>query len=83
MILTIAGAAILIAVSGDGIFNGADLLAWLLIAAGLIRTSTRQKGITISAAKINGADHFFTNQQDDLGATVAAYLKQEMGKSGR
>ena len=44
MILTIAGALLLIASAGDGIFNGADLLAWLLIAAGFIRTSTRSKG---------------------------------------
>jgi alpha/beta superfamily hydrolase len=49
----------------------------------LLKRTTRQKTINISAAKIMGADHFFTNQQDDLVATVGAYLQREMGQPGR
>ena len=45
MILTIAGAAILIAVSGDGIFNGADLLAWLLIGFGVRYTQKKGRNV--------------------------------------
>lgn len=69
--------------SGLVVFGTADEITPAQDTENLLKKSTRQKGITISAAKINGADHFFTNQQDELAATIGAYLQREVGKAGR
>lgn len=62
--------------TGDEITPAADTEA-------LLKRTVRQKGIGLHAAKIMGADHFFTNHIDDLTATMSAYIKQESGKPGR
>lgn len=69
--------------SGLVIYGNNDEITPAEDTENMLKKSTRQKGITISAAKINGADHFFTNQQDELGATTMAYIQRELGKSGR
>lgn len=69
--------------SGLVIYGTADEITPPQDTENMLKKSTRQKGITISAAKIQGADHFFTNQQDELAATMSAYLQREVGKVGR
>ncbi|NBV54176.1 MAG: alpha/beta fold hydrolase [Proteobacteria bacterium] len=69
--------------SGLVIYGTADEITPPQDTENMLKKSTRQKGIAISAAKIQGADHFFTNQQDELAATMSAYLQREVGKVGR
>jgi alpha/beta superfamily hydrolase len=49
----------------------------------LLKRTVPQKGIQLHAAKIMGADHFFTHQQDELANTVARYIQSQLGKAGR
>ncbi|MBI1309388.1 MAG: alpha/beta fold hydrolase [Proteobacteria bacterium] len=69
--------------SGLVVYGTADEITAPQDTENMLKKTTRQKGITISAAKIIGADHFFINQQDDLAATVGAYIQREMGQPGR
>jgi alpha/beta superfamily hydrolase len=69
--------------SGLVVYGNVDEITPPAEVENLLKRTTRQKTINISAAKIMGADHFFTNQQDDLVATVGAYLQREMGQPGR
>lgn len=69
--------------SGLVVYGTADEITPPQDTEAMLKKTTRQKGIAISAAKIVGADHFYTNQQDDLAATVSAYIQRELGKPGR
>ncbi|MFZ2586713.1 MAG: alpha/beta hydrolase [Alphaproteobacteria bacterium] len=69
--------------SGLVIYGTADEITPPHDTEALMRHTVRQKGITISAAKVRGADHFFTNHMDDLTNTLSAYIKQESGKKTR
>ena len=69
--------------SGLVIYGNHDEITPAADTEALLKRTTRQKTIQISAAKINGADHFFTHQQDELAATVGAYIQRELGKKGR
>lgn len=69
--------------SGLVVYGTADEITPPQDTESMLKKTTRQKGITISAAKVIGADHFFTNQQDELGATVSSYIQRELGKPGR
>ena len=69
--------------SGLVIYGDNDEITPMADTENLLRKTVRQKGITISGAKIPGADHFFTNQMDQLGATVSAYVTSQRGKPGR
>ncbi|MDD9911979.1 MAG: alpha/beta hydrolase [Alphaproteobacteria bacterium] len=45
----------------------------------LLKKTTRQKGVKIHFAKIPGADHFYVQQQDDLGKLLTNYIVQNSG----
>lgn len=69
--------------SGLVIYGTADELTPPQDTEAMLKRTTRQKGITLSAAKIRGADHFFTTHQEDLVATLTAYITRERGKANR
>jgi len=69
--------------TGLVIYGGSDELTSPADTEHMLKSTTRQKGISIHAAKIPGADHFFTSHQEELIATVNTYIKQESTKHGR
>lgn len=69
--------------SGLVVYGTADEITPATDTENLLKRTVRQKGIALSAAKIDGADHFFTQHQDQLSATVAAYIQQELAKPTR
>jgi len=47
----------------------------------LVNKLSSQKDIKIDYRKVQGANHFFQNQADELNAIVDSYLDQALGKS--
>jgi hypothetical protein len=45
----------------------------------LLKKTTRQKGVKIHLSKIPYADHFYTQQQDELAQIVGKYILENMG----
>lgn len=69
--------------SGLVVYGTADEITPPHDTEAMLKRTSRQKGITLSAAKVRGADHFFTSHMDELTATLTAYIKQELGKKNR
>ena len=46
----------------------------------LLKKTNRQKGVKLYYAKIAGADHFYTGQQDELTATLCQYILANLEK---
>jgi alpha/beta superfamily hydrolase len=69
--------------SGLVMYGSNDELTPPFETENLLKRTVRQKGINLAAARIEGADHFFTNHQDELGATLTQYIKSQMGRPGR
>ena len=47
--------------------------------AEMLKKTTRQKGVSLHMSKIEGADHFYTQQQEKLADTVTKYVLANMG----
>lgn len=45
----------------------------------MLKHTTRQKGVKIHMSKIQHADHFYTQQQEELAKVVTSYVQQNMG----
>ncbi len=45
----------------------------------LLRQTTRQKGVHINFYKVYGADHFYTQQQDELSQLLIKYITENTG----
>lgn len=43
----------------------------------LLKKTTRQKGVKIHLSKLPYADHFYTQQQDELGGLLHTYIQQQ------
>ncbi|MFZ2620255.1 MAG: alpha/beta hydrolase [Alphaproteobacteria bacterium] len=45
----------------------------------LLKRTNRQKGVTLSMAKVPNADHFYTQQQEELGTLLINYITNNVG----